>query len=61
VSGVLIARCTIEELSPLEIQLKEIEDRIGEEYGRISCSKAMVMGNEGAIQKLMSNIIHPMR
>ncbi|KAL3901876.1 MAG: hypothetical protein SGCHY_000236 [Lobulomycetales sp.] len=54
-------KITIEELSPWEMQLKELEDQLVEAQGKISCSKATVMQNEGAIQKLMRDIMRPSR
>jgi len=54
-------RITIDELSPLEIQLKQIEEKIEEQYQKISYNKGVMMSNEGNIQKLMRNIMHPQK
>ncbi|KAJ3091660.1 TRAF3-interacting protein 1 [Quaeritorhiza haematococci] len=52
-------RITADVLSPLEMQLKQIEANIEEQIERISNAKSIVLQNEVTIQNRYLNIAHP--
>ncbi|KAJ3203462.1 TRAF3-interacting protein 1, partial [Clydaea vesicula] len=54
-------KITNEEVEPIEIHLKNVEEKIADQLKVISVSKGLMLQNEISIQKLMRNIIHPVK